>query len=208
MKNTNKWHLRGKPGVSVAIVSLLLTLMSPIPSFAQGMMGSSGSPQVVTQPVNFSSGHTASEEAEGKEIWEKLQAKTLECNNLTDDNYGSLGEYFMGQMMGSSHESMNTMMAQMMGEKGEKQMHIIMGRRLSGCDTSATIPSQGAGFMPMMGMMSIVNMMGGGWGNQLGRGGGWSMMGGWGVFGLITWILVIIFLILGIIYFWKEINRR
>ena len=35
-----------------------------------------------------------------------------------------------------------------------------------------------------------------------------TMMGGWGVFGLITWILVIIFLILGIAYFWKEINRR
>ena len=35
-----------------------------------------------------------------------------------------------------------------------------------------------------------------------------NMMGGWGIFGLITWILVLAFLVLGIIYFWKEINRK
>lgn len=35
-----------------------------------------------------------------------------------------------------------------------------------------------------------------------------NMMGGWGVFGFITWLLVITFLVLGIIYFWKEIKRR
>jgi len=35
-----------------------------------------------------------------------------------------------------------------------------------------------------------------------------GMMGSWGVFGLLTWLVLIIFLILGIMYFWKEINRK
>lgn len=35
-----------------------------------------------------------------------------------------------------------------------------------------------------------------------------NMMSSWGIYGLLTWILLIVFLILGIIYFWKEINKR
>lgn len=35
-----------------------------------------------------------------------------------------------------------------------------------------------------------------------------NMMAGWGVFGLLTWIALLAFLILGAMYFWKEINRR
>ena len=37
-----------------------------------------------------------------------------------------------------------------------------------------------------------------------------NMMGGWGLmgsFGLLTWVALITFLILGIAYFWKEINK-
>lgn len=175
-------------------------------TLAQSMMrGSTGA---------ISDGHTAREEAEGKEVWEKLQAKQLECKNLTDDNFETLGEFFMGRMAGSSHEVMNTMMIQMIGEKGEEQMHVVMGKRLSGCDTSASIPANGTGFIPMTGIMSM--MTGDSWGNQPGRGGGWSMMGnnfsgmmaGWGIFGFLTWFALFIFLILGIIYFWKQITKK
>lgn len=121
-----------------------LILVSNGSVFAQGMMGTN---QVI------SDGHTAREEAEGKIVWEKLQAKQTQCSDLSDDDFGVLGEYFMGQMTGTSHEAMNTMMEQMMGKEGEEQMHVVMGKRLSGCDTSAEIPSQGIGFMPMMQMM-------------------------------------------------------
>lgn len=121
---------------------LFILIITPSMTFAQGMMGD---------------GHTAREEAEGKEIWEKLQAKQVECKNLTNDNFESLGEYFMGQVLtpsglvlsnvegaegaGSSHEVMNKMVVRMMGEEREKQMHMAMGKRNSGC---------GVGFMPMM----------------------------------------------------------
>lgn len=33
------------------------------------------------------------------------------------------------------------------------------------------------------------------------------MNGGWGAFGLLSWLLVVVFLILGIAYFWKELNK-
>src|SRR3989344_7064367 len=71
--------------------------------------------------------HTAREEAEGKAVWDKLQAKQVGCVDLSDEDFGALGEYFMGQMAGDSHEAMNAMMTQMRGEDGEEAMHIVMG---------------------------------------------------------------------------------
>lgn len=35
-----------------------------------------------------------------------------------------------------------------------------------------------------------------------------EMMGGFGLFGSLTWLLLIIFLILGSVYFWREINKK
>src|SRR3989338_9316053 len=149
-----------KKSLLTAII-LITLLLTPTSAFAQGMMTSSLS------SVTYDD-HTAREEVEGKEIWEKLQAKQLECKNLTDEQYGSLGEYFMGQSIGDTekHAAMNKMMISMMGEAGEEQMHIVMGKRLSGCDTSAQIPQSGVGFMPMMWMME-------GGGNPMMGYGGW-----------------------------------
>jgi putative membrane protein len=149
---------------------------------------------------NNSNGHTAREEAEGKVVWEKLQAKELNCEDLSDDNFGALGEYFMGQMAGEQHEAMNNMTIQMMGEDGEKEMHIAMGKRMSGCEPNAPMPQNmmDSGMMPMMMNM----MMGGG----MMSGGSNSMMGnfatnpiGWFGFG---WIFMILFwgiIIVGVI---------
>lgn len=47
----------------------------------------------------------------------------------------------------------------------------------------------------MMGFGGEYGMMGGGWGS-------------WGTLGFLTWVLVVAFLMLGIVYFWKEINRK
>lgn len=157
-------------------------------------------------------GHTAREEAEGKAVWEKLQAKEVACEDLTDDNFGTLGEYFMGQMLGDAHEAMNNMMIRMMGEKGEEQIHIVMGKRLSGCDTSAAFPSQGVGFTPtpkslVWGFMPMMNMMWGGWSSPSGLNqSGNSMMnfgftpfGGFGWIFMIVWWVLIIFGIVALI---------
>jgi|SRR3989338_3529389 len=99
--------------------------------------------------------HTNREEQAGKEVWDKLQAKELACENLGDEQFGVLGEYFMGQLAGAAHAAMNAMMIQMHGEIGEEQIHIVMGKRLSGCDTSAAFPAISGGWMPMMNMMNF-----------------------------------------------------
>lgn len=127
----------------------------------------------------------------------------------------------MGRMMGSSHDFMDQMMTQRLGESGNTQMHIALGERLSGCNTNAQFPQNGQGFLPMMGgMMGSFGGMMGGWGNgKSWRGGGFpmgygglnNMMGGnfglWSVFCFLTWLVLFIFLLLGIVYFWKEINK-
>lgn len=97
----------------------------PTSVLAQGMMNWSGSPSGIA-----SDDHTVREETEGKEIWEKLQAKQAGCKNLTDENYETLGEYFMGQAIGNTerHAAMNQMMTSMMGEEGEKRTHLVMGK--------------------------------------------------------------------------------
>ncbi|PJE51133.1 MAG: hypothetical protein COV29_02565 [Candidatus Yanofskybacteria bacterium CG10_big_fil_rev_8_21_14_0_10_36_16] len=138
--------------------------------------------------------HTAREEQEGKELWNKLQAKEVVCADLNDEQYGVLGEYFMGQMAGESHVAMNAMMIQAHGEDGEEQIHIVMGKRLSGCDTSAAFPAISGGWMPMM------NMMWGGWSSPFGNNNSTNNMmnfgfGGFGglgfIFMFLWWALII-----------------
>lgn len=114
------------------------------------MMGNVNNTQVNWNEVQE---HTLREEQEGKELWKKLQAKEVVCTNLKDEQFGVLGEYYMGQMIGTSHASMNAMMIQMHGEEGEEQIHITMGKRLSGCDPNAARSTQGSGWMPMLQMM-------------------------------------------------------
>lgn len=135
--------------------------------------------------------HTLREEKEGKVIWDKLQAKEIACVDLNDEQYGALGEYFMGQMAGDSHAAMNAMIIQTHGEDGEEQIHIIMGKRLSGCDTSASFPAGSSGWMPMM------NMMWGGWSSPFGNNSTNNMMNfGFGPFGGFGWIFMILWWVL------------
>ena len=134
--------------------------------------------------------HTIREEKEGKELWQKFQAKEISCVNFNDEQFGVLGEYFMGQMMGDSHAAMNAMMIQTHGEEGEEQIHIVMGKRLSGCDTSAAFPMGSSGWMPMM------NIMTGGWSSPFSSNSTNDMMNfGYG-FGFSGWIFMILWWVL------------
>ena len=133
--------------------------------------------------------HTNREEQEGKELWNKIQAKEVACENLGDEQYGVLGEYFMGQMAGNSHAAMNAMMIQTHGEEGEEQIHIVMGKRLSGCDRSAVFPAGSGGWMPMM------NMMWGGWSSPFSTNQSNNSMMNFGLvpFGGLGWIFMVVF---------------
>jgi hypothetical protein len=195
--------------ILISITLLLSFLTITKMSFAQGMMGgfnTTATPDEVAQ--------TQKDEAAGKAVWDKLQNKEVTCANLKDDDFDVLGDFFMSNAVGSNHAAMNLMMKNRMGEEGEKQMHIAMGKRLSGCNTNASLPNGSSYFMPMMG--GLGGRMGGLSQNTLPtqQGRGFSMMGygygqnGWNIFGIITWVFGILFLILGILYFWKEIQKK
>lgn len=173
-------------GFLVAII-----IISPSLSRAQ-MMG-------VT--TNVQNSQTLQEEASGKAIFDKLQASTTSCSNLSDGDFELLGDYFMGRMMGNAHSTMDALMTQRLGTDTNRLMHVALGKRLSSCDATAAFPSQGAGFLPMMGMMgdwsslnnnyqpnSFTSMMGNySWPMMSGYYGGF----GW-VFMILWWALIII----------------
>lgn len=128
------------------IIVLILTLAYPTLSFSHGMTDDDIA-------VSENGGdHTAREEAEGKEIQAKLSAGEAKCENLSDEDFGTLGEYFMGQMMGETHKDMNDTMILMMGEEGEEEMHVAMGKRMSQCEPNAAMPQNmmNGGMMQMM----------------------------------------------------------
>lgn len=155
--------------------------------------------------------HTLREEKEGKELWERFQAKEISCPDISDEQFGFLGEYFMGQMTGDSHAAMNAMIIQAHGENGEEQIHIVIGKRFSGCDKSASLPAISGGWMPMMNIMmgrrslpfgfNQSNPMMWGFGNNPM---GWSL----GVFGWIFMILWLVLIIAGIIALIKWLIRQ
>ncbi len=181
--------------------ALLLTafVAMPVAVSAQGMMY-----PATTGVSSEQSNQTAQDEAAGKAIFDKLQAGQVQCSQLTDDDFDVLGDYFMGQMMGSAHTAMNARLEQQLGSDGEKQMHVVMGKRLSGCDPTLAYPANGASFM--------LNMMGGGT-NMMNWGyGGYGMMGGsYGggmVLGWVVGLLVIVNLLLGAVALWKYVNKK
>lgn len=96
---------------------------------------------------------------QGEQFTKDVQAGRIECTAITDAQFENMGDYFMEQMMGNSHEQMDAMMTAMMGEQGLDQMHAAMGKRMSGCDASAQMP--GAMMSGMMNMLGSGGMMGG-----------------------------------------------
>jgi putative membrane protein len=87
------------------------------------------------------------------EVWQKLQDQKVACADLTDEDFGVLGEYFMGNMKGDAHASTNAMIEGVLGHDGEEQVHVVMGKRFSGCDESAVYTGEGNGSLPMINMM-------------------------------------------------------
>ncbi|GIW66476.1 MAG: hypothetical protein KatS3mg095_0374 [Candidatus Parcubacteria bacterium] len=158
----------------------------------------------------------------GRELVEKFYSGEIKCQNLTDEDFHSIGEYVMEQMVGGSdHLTMNKMIEQMHGKEGEKLMHINMGKRFLGCETPTSpnytrTKANNFFMMPMMGPM-MVNWgqpgMGYWWWNFT-NWRGWNILGPvFGILGtlwlliiLIFPILVLILLILGIIYLIKKLK--
>lgn len=115
-------------------------------------------------------------EREGARVLRAVEEGDRACADLSDGDFERVGEYAMGRMLGSTraHESMDELMASMMGERAEEQMHEFMGRRFTACG-GGRMP---AGFGGMMGMMGMLDGSGGMLGGPGGLGGpGSGMMG-------------------------------
>jgi uncharacterized membrane protein len=139
----------------------------------------------------------------GKEIVEKFYRGEIKCQNLNDEDFHSVGEYIMEQMVGGSdHLTMNKIIEQMHGREGEELMHINMGKRFLGCNEGGKMSMMGG--MPMMGYWGFWNWR------------GWNFLAP--IFGIVgaLWLLVIlsfpilvlILLILGIIYLIKKLKSE
>jgi putative membrane protein len=164
--------------------------------------------------------------ASGQALWKQLQAKEIQCDGLTDANYKDMGEYFMQQMMGRSHQATEQKIINRFGQSGLDQMHIAMGKRFSDCDPNAEYPLGIMGYgmtrygrMPMAwpgygnassGDLSVPNqnknysmfnnMMGYGYGPA-----GYGYMGFWGwIFMVVLWA----FIIIGIIALVRRISEH
>ena len=131
-----------------------------------------------------------------------IDAKTS-CSKLTENQLEILGDYFMEQMHpGQAHETMDKMMG---GEGSEslRQMHIAIAKRLYCNDVSGMVN------YGMMGMM----MGYGGMRNMMGSSFGYGMMSGYGYWGLLNFLSLvlviglIILVYLWIIKLWKEIRK-
>lgn len=190
---------------------LFIVLAIGLPVSAQMMGGRAVTPAETAK--------TTEDETAGKAVWDKLQNKQVACKDLKDDDFDVLGDFFMGNMAGVNHVSMNEWMAQRLGDDGEKQMHIALGKRLSRCDTAATFPEGASYFTPMLGLGNMMGnagsissgTRGGAWGGMMGyrsRDGYGNMMpGSFGILGLLTWGISLIFLALGSAFFWKGLKK-
>jgi hypothetical protein len=109
-----------------------------------------------------------SEQQEGAQTLSAVHEGKLKSTNLSSSQYEHVGEYLMGQALGStaSHERMNSLMDQMMGSTAVDQMHVYLGERYLG-NSGAQIPGRYAPMYGLIGMMtgyrgsSIAGMMSG-----------------------------------------------
>ena len=127
----------------------------------------------------------------------KLVESNADCDDLSDEQLETIGEYFMEQMHpGEAHELMDKMMG---GEGSEslRQMHIALAKRIYCDDTSGMANYGMMGMMMGGGMMNMAgsNMMGYGMMGNLGYG-----VGYWNFVNILYLILLIGSIIL--VYFW------
>ncbi len=141
-----------------------VTILALTTGLAFLAFGAVGSPIAAAAPT------LAQEEREGEGIAEAVRSGEKQCSDLSADEFELIGEYAMGSYLGdeATHAAMNRRMTLMMGETGERRMHMALGYRYADCRGGPASSWMG----PMAGMM-----YGGGYGPES-DGSGPGMMGG------------------------------
>ena len=106
---------------------------------------------VAVAPAMGAAPNLSQEEARGEAIAESLRAGRTPCGEISAAEFELVGESAMGRYLGSetAHAAMNSRMARMMGQAGERRMHVALGYRYSGCPGCPASGWVG----PMAGMM-------------------------------------------------------
>ncbi len=88
---------------------------------------------------------------QGRQLADSVKSGQTKCSDLSTGQFELIGEYAMNTYLPSTaaHEAMNQHMAAMMGQSGERRMHVFLGQRYSGCGSGAS-----GWVAPMLGMMS------------------------------------------------------
>lgn len=154
------------------------------------MMGSQNS----ASPSSPEISQQQQEETQGKSILEHLKNKSIACKDVSESDFEKIGEYAMSRMFNGStagHIEMNERIKNMQGENGEAQMHIRIGKNISGCGTSGIFWRGGGG-----------HMMGWGGNNMMYEG------SSFGVLAYIVHIIVIVDLVLVGIWLFQQITSH
>lgn len=187
----------------IIVLSTLLIIVSFIfiPHTHAQMMMNSGNPSVSVDPTEIE--QQQQEEAQGKQFFDDLQNKQTTCVKLTDSDFEKIGEYTMSQMFGdntTSHIAMNDRIKQMRGDTGEEQMHIQIGRSVTGCTST---PQNEKSIPPKTGAVHMI-----GWGS-------YGMMGnlnggnsGIVLLAVIAHLVFIFVLILLGVWLWQQIKKN
>lgn len=169
---------------------------------AQMMMNGGNTPSV--NPTDIQ--NQQQDEANGKKVFEQFQNNQITCQKLTNDNFEKIGEYAMSQTFGNNtaaHVAMNQRMQQMRGVTGEEQMHIQIGKSVTGCISSSTNSQNivpGGGGFHMMGWNGY-GMMNGNYGFNGGFSGLW-------IIAIIIHLIIVVDLILAGIWLWQQISKN
>jgi len=132
-------------------------------------------------------GSVADEQREGAQLLQGVQSGSKTCSQLSTTDFERIGEYLMGRMVGSTsaHDAMNSTMQRMMGTRGEEQMHVLLGRRMTGCGRG-TAPGSYSTMMGMMGGFASGGGMMGGYGAN----GSGSHHDDWSTGGIVASVLL------------------
>ncbi len=201
--------LKLKVSISLLIISFLFLVFSPRTN-AQMMGNYQGQTSLSQSDIQ----NEQNDQDAGQTIYQELQNGQVTCQQLTEDNFDKLGDYFMWKSLGSTqaHAAMDKRITQMMGDQGNTQMHITLGKRGSGCFSNFTVPSNTPSFM--MGMMNNVYANEGGVKNMMGNLGwngsmmDWNGFGGFNLFSFLLFLVIFVDLVLLGAYLWKQIRKK
>ena len=116
------------------LVAIYLPLVVTKPVYAQMMHSDQVGQSGVTKVYELDE-DDKEDINDGELLFEKIKSGEVLCSSLSDTDFEKIGEYTFQKNVGDEHihARMNAMMKERMGDEGERQMHVQLGKDQSGC---------------------------------------------------------------------------